>query len=73
MIRFRSSTMSPMVDIVIKIRSELNVWSRILSLVCMYLSNWVMNAYIVRVPFGVEVKSIVESNPNLTVSPLSTE
>ena len=65
--------MSPMVDIVIKIRSELNVWSRILSLVCMYLSNWVMNAYIVRVPFGVEVKSIVESNPNLTVSPLSTE
>ena len=65
--------MAPMVDIVIKIRSELNVWSRILSLVCMYLSNWVMNAYIVRVPFGVEVKSIVESNPNLTVSPLSTE
>ena len=73
MIRFRSLTMAPMVDIVIKIRSELNVWSRILSLVCMYLSNWVMNAYIVRVPFGVEVKSIVESNPNLTVSPLSTE
>ena len=46
---------------------------RALALCVRSLLNWVMNAYIVRVPFGVGFNSMVESDPNWTVSPLSAE